>query len=279
MSVGIDFCPRVAETVGRYQNVVQHRIGVESVADLGDVRHRRSRRDRSGQRQPELPGLQHHFERQRAAGRCAEDRHVPGVRGFQRGLPDRDPVIERRGEGRFGRHAVVHRDHLDVSEAGHEDGLRQPGFPGVENVAAAMHVDELPVAVLRRDRFRGDDVGPHALDGGLLDLHLETLEHAGHVLDQRRRAGIRDRLPFLAGLGLDIPVRPQRRPDDLLQLRADGGRHRDGLGRHFERGGSRGLRGSLCHRGDGKQNQATNSQGTVKQMRRLLHRSSPVVRI
>jgi hypothetical protein len=42
----------------------------------------------------------------------------------------------------------------------------------------------------------------------VLDLDLQPLHHAGHVLDQRRRAGVGHRLPFLAGLGAEIPVGP-----------------------------------------------------------------------
>ena len=70
-----------------------------------------------------------------------------------------------------------------------------------------MHVDKLAVCVFRRDGLGRHDKGPHAIDRGLFDLDLQPLEHARHVLDQRRSACLRDRLPFLAGLGADIPVR------------------------------------------------------------------------
>ena len=106
------------------------------------------------------------------------------------------------------------------------------------------------------------------------DAVCTPFEHAGHVLDQRRRARICNRLPFLAIPGVDIPIRPQRRADDLLQLRADVGGYGNSLRGHLQRGRCRALRTRLTQRGCGQHRKAAKSQDNAERTRRLLHRSS-----
>jgi len=136
--------------------------------------------------------------------------------------------------------------------------FRQAGFAGVEHVAAAMHVDQFAVAVFGSDGLRRHDEDPHAVDRGLLDLDLQPLQHPRHILDQRRCASIRDRFPLLTGLGTDVPIRPQRCADDLLELRADVARRSKRLGGNLQGARRRHLRFGC--RGKAKQRKAAEGQ-------------------
>ena len=206
MAVGIDLGGGIAKAIGRHQHIVQHRVGHKSVADLGHIRHRRARRDRARQRQPVLLRLQHHFQRQRAARRTAEDRDVLRVGGLDRVLVNGQAIVERRREIRFRRHPIIHRDHLEMPETRHEQRFGQRGLAGIEHVAAAMDVDQQPITILRCDHVGRQDEGPHAVDGGLLHLNMQPLHHPRNVLQGRGGAGVRDRLPLLAGFRQHIPV-------------------------------------------------------------------------
>jgi len=62
--------------------------------DFGDIRHRRSRRDRTWQRNPSSFAFSTISNVSRLRPKC-EDRHVLRIRRLERGFPDGDAVIER----------------------------------------------------------------------------------------------------------------------------------------------------------------------------------------
>ena len=123
-----------------------------------------------------------------------------------------------------------------MPEAGHEHRFGKRGFARIENVAAAMDMDQKPIAVLRCNHLRRNHESAHSIDHRLIDRDVQPLGYPGNVLDGVGGAGVCDRLPFLAGLWQHVPVGAQRQADDFCHLRADrtGHRHR--------------MRGNLKHR-------------------------------
>src|SRR5260370_1755534 len=79
VSVRINDRGGIAESIARYENVVNHLVCVERVAGFCDICHRRTRRYGSRHGKAHLPGPEHHLQYQTTPTATAYDRPLFSV--------------------------------------------------------------------------------------------------------------------------------------------------------------------------------------------------------
>ena len=130
------------------------------------------------------------------------------------------------------RRAVVDCKDLELTVPREHDALAHSALTPTHHVAAAMKMDEEPVAVLGSDHRRCQQVGCDPVDDNLLVRHPELVEK-GLRISTRFGSGGLHRSPFLERRRRRIPGVGYRPGEQLLELRADGVGHRHLAGRYL----------------------------------------------
>ena len=240
--IGIQQRRRVQEPIVRHQHVVDHLVGIETVAGLGHIRPWRAGCDRARQRQVLHLCAQHHRQCHAATGGCAEYSDILWLRRLQHRAVHQHRIIHRGGIGIIRRHPVIHRNHLEPTEPGKLDRFLGRRLTRAQHIGATVHVHQHAVAIARRDHLRRHDERLHAIDRCRLHRHAQLVADLRQCCDHCRRGLAHDRLPLVRRLRHYVPCGIVRLRDDRLHLRADGIRHGKHLRRHLARSRRYGLR-------------------------------------
>ena len=199
VGAGVKLGGGVQLAVFRAEDVVDVFVGEVGVAGLGEVGPGCAGQDGCGQRQVQLFETEDGGQGEASAGGGAEEGKIFGGVSLEHFFPNRHGVIDGRGEGVVGGHAVVDGEDLRLAVVSHDDSFSKASATGERDVAAAMHVDQQAIAIFGGDGVGIDEVDVNAGDGLLFVGNMELLFEGCGLHGLAFVARLDQRLPLIGG--------------------------------------------------------------------------------